>query len=407
MPAFNYIALDAEGHQKKGVLEGDNARQVRQQLREQGLTPLEVKEVRESGTKSTRSRTTIRFGKSVKVADLSLITRQLSTLLGAGLPLEEALKGVAEQTEKSHVKSILLGVRSRVLEGHTLANGMNQFPRAFPELYRATVAAGEHSGKLDLVLNRLAEYTEKQYQMRQKIRQALVYPSMMIVVSICIVTFLLIYVVPKMIGVFSQTGQQLPLSTVILVGISNSIKSYGWYFLAALVLLIIGLQRGLKQRAFRARWQLLWLRLPVLGRTTRVINSARFARTFGILFASGVPVLEAMTTAAYLITILPMRDAVEQAIARVREGTSISRALQQTGYFPPMAIHLIASGEASGQLEFMLEKASDQLESDVSGLIDNLLTLFEPIMILIMGGVVLFIVIAILLPIFNLDQFTG
>jgi general secretion pathway protein F len=406
MPAFNYIALNGEGHQRKGVLEGDNARQIRQQLREQGLTPLEIKEVRESRGKSARDKILVP-GKSVKVADLSLLTRQLATLLGAGLPLEEALKGVAEQTEKSHVKSILLGVRSRVLEGHTLANGMAQFPRAFPELYRATIAAGEHSGKLDLVLNRLAEYTEKQHQMRQKIRQALVYPSMMIVVSISIVTFLLIYVVPKMVGVFAQTGQQLPWSTVLLVGISNGIKSYGWYLLAIVVLLIFGLNRGLKRPAFRARWQLLWLRLPILGRTMRVINAARFSRTFGILFAAGVPVLEAMTAAAHLITIMPMREAVEQAISRVREGTNIHRALQQTGYFPPMVIHLIASGEASGQLEFMLEKASDQLESDVSGLMENLLTLFEPIMILIMGGVVLFIVIAILLPIFNLDEFTG
>jgi general secretion pathway protein F len=406
MPAFNYTALDTEGQEKKGTLEGDNARQIRQQLREQGLTPLDIKEVRESAAKSQRT-TPLFLSKAVKVADLSLLTRQLSTLLGAGLPLEEALKGVAEQTEKSHVKSILLGVRSRVLEGHTLANSLNQFSRAFPELYRATVAAGEHSGKLDLVLNRLAEYTEKQHQMRQKIRQALVYPSMMLVVSISIVTFLLIYVVPKMVGVFTETGQQLPIATVILLAISNSIKSYGGYFLAAFVALFFIVQRGLKKRSFRIRWQLFWLRVPVLGKTMRVINAARFSRTFGILFAAGVPVLEAMTAAAHLIIILPMRDAVEQAISRVREGTSISRALQQTGYFPPMVIHLIASGEASGQLEFMLEKGSEQLENDVSGLIENLLTLFEPVMILVMGGVVLFIVIAILLPIFNLDQFTG
>lgn len=402
MPAFNYTALDRNGKQKKGVIEADSSRQVRQKVREQGLTPISVDMVSE---KSARGKTP--KGKRISVADLALATRQMATLLSAGLPVEEMLLAVSEQTEKNHVKSVLIGVRSKVLEGHTLANGMNDFPKAFPKLYRATVAAGEQSGHLDKILNRLADYIEKQQSMKQKITQALIYPSLMTVVSISIVIFLLIYVVPKIIGVFSETQQSIPTLTAVLLAFSHGVQVYGIYILILLILAGLGFRQLLKKDAFRYRFHLVLLRIPILGNTLKVINSARFARTFGILFAATVPVLEAMRVACDLISILPMQQAVADSINKVREGTAINMALKQSGYFAPMSIHLIASGEASGQLEQMLEKTADNQDNDVAVLITNLLTLFEPLLIIVMGSVVLFIVLAVLLPIFQLDVIAG
>lgn len=402
MAAFNYHALSNDGKRQKGVLIADTARHVRQKLRDQGLTPLEVSTV--SKRASTKSRTFSLTIKRVNHAELALITRQMATLLSAGIPLDEVLSGVANQTNKPHIKSVLLGVRSKVMEGHTLAAGMNDFPGAFPKLYRTTVASGEKSGKLDQVLLKLAEYTEKQHHIRRKIRQALIYPTMMTMVSISVVIFLLIYVVPKIVDVFSQTNQTLPLATTILIGMSQGIKKYGLYLLGLIVIGSYVFKRCLKNPKFREKYDRLLLKLPILGNSIKTINSARFARTFGILNAASVPVLEAMKAAAQLITPLPMRNAVDTAIGQVREGASIHLALQKTNYFSPMFVHLVASGETSGQLETMLQKAALNQENDVEALIEGSLTLFEPLMILFMGGVVLFIVLAIMLPIFALDQ---
>ena len=293
------------------------------------------------------------------------------------------------------------------MEGHTLAAGMGEFPEAFPKLYQTTIASGEKSGKLDHVLLRLAEYTEKQHHIRRKIRQALIYPSMMTMVSISVVVFLLIYVVPKIVDVFTQSNQTLPMVTIVLIGFSMAVKHYGLYFLGVMIVAGYGFARWLKKPVFREKVDRLLLKLPVLGKNIKTINSARFARTFGILNAASVPVLEAMRAASQLITPLPMRYSVEGAIDQVREGASIHLSLDRTNYFSPMFIHLVASGEASGQLEDMLQKAAINQENDVEALIDSTLTLFEPIMILVMGGVVLFIVLAIMLPIFSLDNMSG
>lgn len=406
MPAFSYVALDPKGHRRKGMIEGDSARQVRQKLRDQHLVPIEVKVVSEA-TPSFHRNFKFKRRQRIQIADLSLITRQMATLLNAGLPVEEVLQAVAEQTEKPQVKGTLLAVRSRVLEGHSLATGMKDFPKAFPQLYRATVAAGEQSGRLDLVLTRLAEYIEKQHQMRQKIKQALVYPSLMTSVAILVVIFLLIYVVPQIVGVFTDTQQSLPGMTIVLLAISHFVHSYGIYLLIILAIGLLLFRRGLKKYQFRRWLHTQLLRLPVVGNTLKVINSARFLRTFGILFAAGVPVLEAMRVACELIRLLPMNEAVQRNIERVREGMSISQALKQTSFFSAMSIHLIASGESSGQLEMMLEKTADNQDHDVSLLIDNALALFEPLLIIIMGSVVLFIVLAVLLPIFQLDALSG
>lgn len=401
MTAFQYIALNPQGKRIKGVTEGDSVRAVRQELRDKQLMPLTVEAVSEKKTVTARFSFVSR---KMSSADLSLITRQMAILLQAGLPIDEMLTAVSLQTEKQSSKEILLGVRAKVLEGYALADGMNDFPTAFPVLYRTTIAAGERTGKLGQVLDQLAEYTEKQHYIRQKIKQALVYPIMMISVSLSIVIFLLIYVVPKIIDVFNQTNQVLPLATEILINISHFVAHFGLYVLLGLIIFIFMWVRALKRKNFRKKVQAFMLKIPVIGRAIRTINGARFGRTLGILNAAAVPVLEAMQAAAGLVKPLPMYDKIEIAIAQVREGSAISVALQKTGLFAPMFIHLVASGEASGQLDTMLEKAATYLEKDVEGLIQMALTLFEPLMIIVMGGIVLYIVLAIMLPIFALDN---
>jgi general secretion pathway protein F len=404
MPAYQYSALSPEGKTQRGVIEADSDKQLRTKLREQGLTPLQVTLI--TSNKKTLG-TSLYRRKRISINDLALLTQQLATLLAAGLPVTESLKGVAEQSEKSLIKSILMSVRSRVLEGHSLANALSNFPQAFSELYCATIAAAEQTGHLDVVLKRLAEYLERQQHIRHKVQQALVYPSLMSFVAIGIVGFLLAYVVPRIISVFSNTGQALPNTTLLLLAISHFIGHFGLATLLILALLLYGGQRLLKKEEYRRRWHFFLLKIPLIGYNIRTLSTARFARTFGILFAAGVPILDAMRASAKLITNLPIREAITDATARVREGMALHRALKQTNYFSAMTIHLIASGEASGRLEEMLERAANSQDQSVTRLIETGLTLFEPLIILFMGAIVLFIVLAILLPIFNLDQMTG
>ena len=363
MAAFEYTALDAQGREQKGVLQADNERQIRQQLRERGLVPLTVKGVEEQQRRETARKWTLRRG--LRVADLALLTRQLSTLLSAGLPVEEALQGIAEQTEQARIKSIIIAVRSKVMEGFTLAAGLADFPHVFPELYRATVKAGEESGKLGAVLERLAEYTEEQQSIRQKIQQASVYPLLMLIVSGLIVLALMVYIVPNIVSVFADTGQKLPTLTLVLIAMSGVVQTYGIFVLLLLMIFYVVWRRMLRNPAVRMRSDAFRLRIPLIGRVLRTINTARFAHTFSILTASGVPVLEAMRTGAEVITNLPMQAAVQMATARVREGTSIYPSLQEIGYFSPMMIHLLANGEASGQLASMLERAASIQDREV------------------------------------------
>lgn len=406
MTAFQYTAIDINGKRKKGVLEGDCPRAIRQQLREQQLTPLSVEIVSDNIAVTEKSVMAFfkRRKRKISAADLALITRQMATLLQAGLPIDEMLTAVSRQTEKQFVKEILLGVRAKVLEGYAFADGLGDFPVAFPAIYRTTIAAGERGGKLEQVLLQLADYTEKQHHIRQKIKQAMIYPIMMMSVSLSIVIFLLIDVVPKIINVFNQTDQVLPTATKILIAISSGVQSDGIYFIILCLLLMWCWKRALKNAAFQMKVHRVLLKLPVISRTIRAINCARFGRTFGILNAAAVPVLDAMQAALGLIKPLPMQDAISQAITQIREGTSIHFALQKTGYFAPLFVHLVASGESSGQLDVMLEKAATYLEKEVEGLLQTAMTLFEPLMILVMGGVVLYIVLAIMLPIFALDN---
>ncbi len=400
MPAFEYSALNARGRREKGVMEGDTPRQVRQLLRDEGLTPLDIQEVTRKRDRPGRARGFHRIG----AADLALLTRHLATLIRAGAPLEEALANVARQSRKNSIKSVIMGVRSRVMEGHSLAGGMAEFPSAFPELYRATVDAGEESGHLEAVLDRLADYTEARQVTRQKVSTALFYPVLLTVMALLVLGGLLGYVVPQVVQVFENLGQQLPLLTRGLIHVSAAVRDYGLYGLAAVLAAGLGVRQLLRRETARFKAHRLALALPVIGRLVRGLNSARFARTLSILSAAGVPILQALQISSRVVPNLPMRRAVEVVAHRVREGSLIHRALEQTGYFPPMTVYLIASGEATGQLQEMLERAAVQQERETDFTISTVLALFEPMLILTMGGVVLIIVLAILLPIFELNQ---
>lgn len=404
MGAFEYTAVDARGKQQKGVIEGDTAKRVRQQLRERNLLPLSVAEVAEKESSRQQSFT---IRRTLGAADLALITRQIATLVHSALPVEEALTAVGEQTENPRIKSIIMGVRAKVMEGHTLADGLADFPKAFPELYRATVAAGEQSGHLDAVLERLADYTEGRQELRQKVLNAMIYPIVLTVLAVGIVTLMLIYVVPKVVGVFANTGQELPALTSGLIALSDFLREYGLAVVAILVIIGWIFNRYLKNPGPRRKRDRMLLRIPVVGRIVRGFNTARFTRTLSILTGSGVPVLESLQISSEVISNLPMRDAVEEAAARIREGAPIGKSLAQGGYFPPLVIHLISSGEASGELDMMLGRAAQNQEREIDGLIAALLGILEPALIVGMGAIVLTIVLAILLPIFELNQLVG
>ncbi|HEX7116878.1 MAG TPA: type II secretion system inner membrane protein GspF [Steroidobacter sp.] len=402
MGAFEYVAVDASGRERRGVLEGDTARQVRQMLRDQSLLPVAVNEVAQTERRRRRAQFTLRRGLSA--ADLALLTRQLATLVRSGLPLEEALYAVSEQTEKPRIRSIVMGVRAKVMEGHTLADGLADFPAVFPELYRATVAAGEQSGHLDTVLERLADYTESREQLRSRTINAMMYPALLFLVCVFIVTILLIFVVPKIVAQFENTRTALPVLTRALIGLSEFLRDWGLALLALLIVSIVLFLRWLRDPAARRRFHHFVLRVPLLGKVVRGTNTARFARTFSTLTSSAVPVLEALRISGEVVTNLPMRDAVQDAAARVREGAPIGRSLGASKLFPPMMIHLIASGETSGDLETMLDRAATNQEREMDAILGAAVGLLGPLMILVMGGLVLLIVLAMLLPIFQLNQ---
>ena len=401
MGAFEYQVLDAGGRERKGVMEGDTARQIRQQLRDKGWTPLSVEAVEQ---REARRASGFALRRGINATELALVTRQLATLVQSGMPVESALATAAEQSEKMRLKKIILAVRAKVLEGHTLADALKEFPHVFPDLYRSTVAAGEHSGHLEAVLGRLADYTESRQALSQKMGLALIYPVLMIVVAVLVVVVLLAYVVPQVVGVFDNIGQELPLLTRGLIAVSDFLSAWGVPLVVLLVAAVTVFNLLLRRERFRSGWHRWLLRLPLVGRLVRGLNTARFARTFSILNASGVPVLEGMRIAAEVVNNLPMRRAVEEAARRVREGSSIHRALQRSGYFPPMVVHLIASGEASGNLDEMLERAATSQERELETAVSALMGILEPALILVMGVVVLIIVLAILLPIFDMNQ---
>ncbi len=403
MPAFDYKALDARGKQKHGVLEADSPRAVRQQLREKGLAPLAVEPAVE---KQTRANPLSSRGR-LSAADLALMTRQLATLIQASIPIEQALSATAQQSEKPRVKGMLIAIRAKVMEGYTLADSLGEFPRAFPRLYRSTVAAGEHAGHLDLVLNRLADYTESRQEARQKIQLAAIYPIILSFVAISIVVFLLTYVVPDIIEVFVKQGQELPTLTQGMLIMSEFLASYGVYLLLGIISAIVFFRLSLRKESNRLRFHRMLLNMPLFSGMVRGVNTARYASTLSILTTSGVPLVEAMRIAGEVLSNDYLRQELRGAAQRVSEGGSLHRSLDHTGYFPPMMLHMIASGETSGELDSMLERTARMQENTLQAKIAAIVGLFEPMMLLIMGVVVLIIVLAIMLPILNMSNLVG
>ncbi|MDX1458615.1 MAG: type II secretion system F family protein, partial [Marinobacter sp.] len=345
MPAFDYKALDTRGKQKHGVLEADSARAVRQQLRERSLTPLEVAPAVE---KQARTNPLSSRG-SLSAADLALVTRQLATLIQSGIPIEQALAAASQQSQKPRIKSMMIAIRAKVMEGYSLADSLGEFPRAFPRLYRSTVAAGEHAGHLDLVLNRLADHTERRQEARQKIQLAAIYPIILSFVALAIVVFLLTYVVPDIIDVFLKQGQELPALTQVMLSVSDFLSGYGVYLGALIVLAIVLFRMALRKPANRLRFHRSLLNLPMVSGLVRGVNTAQYASTLSILTTSGVPLVEAMRIAGEVLSNDYLRQELRTAAQKVSEGGSLHRSLDQTGYFPPMMLHMIASGESSGE----------------------------------------------------------
>lgn len=401
MGAFEYVALDHKGKESKGLIEGDTAKHVRQILRDRKLLPVQVSEVAQ---KEARRQSTFSFRRGMSPSELALITRQLASLSQSGLPLEEALLAVSQQNDQPRTKSILLGVRSKVMEGHTLADGLGEFPQAFPELYRSTVAAGEQSGHLDVVLDRLADYTESRQELRQRITNAMIYPIALVAMAAAIISFMLATVVPRIVSVFENASGELPALTRWLIAISDFMRNHWLILIIGIAALIYCIWWLLQQDGPKRSYHQFLLRMPITGRLTRGINTARFTRTLSILAGSGVPILDALKIAADVIENLPMRDAVNEASLRVREGASISQSLAASKLFPPMMIHLIASGETGGKLEDMLSRTANYQEREVDSLIATLLGILQPLLIVLMGAIVMTIVLAILLPIFEINN---
>ena len=406
MAAFDYQAVDSRGKIKKGVIEGDTPRQVRALLREQGLMPTEVTA---SLVKSKQKNRSSSFGRDKKITatELALLTRQLATLVESGLPLEEALLAVAEQTEKNTLKSMIMAVRTKVTEGYGLAESMAEFPQAFSHLFRAMVAAGEKSGHLDKVLDRLADYTEQRQKLRSQMIQAMVYPAIMTVVAIGVIVVLLTSVVPQIIGQFEHLGASLPGTTQFLIASSEFLQDYGLLlFLLIVIALIIFLQM-MKQETFKFAVHKKLLVIPGLGKVIRGVNTARFARTLSILTASAVPLLESMSIAGEVLDNLYIKNKVKASADKVKEGASLRLSLEQTKLFPPMMLHMISSGEKSGQLEHMLGRAADNQDREFEALMNISLKALEPAIMVTMAGIVLFIVMAILQPILQLNTLIG
>ncbi|MGL6315340.1 type II secretion system inner membrane protein GspF [Vibrio sp. WXL103] len=406
MAAFEYKALDAKGKQKKGVIEGDNARQVRSRLKEQGLIPVEITETRAKARKSSSAKKPA-FQRGISTPDLALITRQLSTLVQSGMPLEECLKAVSEQSEKPRIRTMLAAVRSKVTEGYTLADSLADYPHIFDELFRSMVAAGEKSGHLDAVLERLADYAENRQKMRSKLQQALIYPVVLVVFAIGIVAFLLAAVVPEIVGQFLTMGQDLPWQTEILLAMSDFIQEWGLILLGVFVVLVYLARFALSKPSIRLSWDRRIVRMPMLGKISRGLNTARFARTLSICTSSAIPILEGMKVAVDVMTNKFIKQQVNMAADNVREGASLRKALDQTQLFPPMMLHMIASGEQSGELESMLTRAADNQDANFESTVNIALGIFTPVLIALMAGMVLFIVMATMMPILEMNNLIG
>jgi general secretion pathway protein F len=401
MPAFRFEAATVAGRIERGIVDADSARQARTLLKDRGLTPLAVAPVEDRSAGASRS---LAIGGRLRDAELAMATRQLASLLSAKLPLERSLSAIIEQAERPLVRDRFAEVRSEVVAGQTLAAAMAKHPRDFPDVYRALVAAGEQSGDLALVMSKLADYVESRTGLAQRVKLAFTYPAIVTVVALAVIIALLTYVVPQVVGVFEQTKQKLPLLTVILIELSAFVRRWGWLVAILIAAGVVGARWLLRTPSLRLAWHTRLLDAPLFGKLIRGVNTARFASTLAILTGSGVPLIRALDAGAQTLTNDALRANVIDAVSRVREGSTLSRALAAGKQFPPVMIHMIASGEATGELPQMLERTAGTLSNEVERRTLTLTSLLEPILILVMGAVVLMIVLAVLLPIIEINQ---
>lgn len=409
MGAYAYKALDESGKTVKGILEADSERHVRSQLRAKKLKPIEVAsssgksaEIAEKSGFSFSRRPKMRLS----IRELSMVTRQLASLIKSGLPLDEALMATAKQSKSNDIKRVVLQVRSRVLEGLSLAQAMGDAPLAFNSMYRALVRAGEGSGYLSPVLERLADYTQTSQVLQQRIKMAMIYPLVMLVVSLGVISALMVWVVPKLMGIFDQGKRELPLLTKGLIACSEFLQNYGLILIAVIIGLIWLVKYLLKKPANLRRWHEIQLKLPVIGELTLQVNTSRFAATLSLLTASGVPLLQALNISSQVMSNVVLQESCDQVVASVREGVSLSRAMDQVGVFPPLLVQLVASGETNGTLAQQLDNAAKDQERDLEMMLGVAMGLLEPATIIFMGGAVGVIVLAILTPIFEMTQLT-
>ena len=409
MGAYSYKALDEAGKTVKGILEADSERHVRTQLRAKKLKPIEVASssgqaaaVNQKSSFSFTRRPRMRLS----IRELSMVTRQLASLIKSGLPLDEALMATAKQSKSNDVKRVVLQVRSRVLEGLSLAQAMGDAPQAFDSMYRALVRAGEGSGYLSPVLERLADYIQTSQVLQQRIKMAMIYPLVMLVVSLGVISALMVWVVPKLMGIFEQGKRELPLLTKGLIACSEFLQNYGLILIALIVASIWIVKHLLKKPKILRRWHEVQLKLPVIGELSLQVNTSRFAATLSLLTASGVPLLQALNISSQVMSNLVLQESCDQVVASVREGMSLSRAMDQVGVFPPLLVQLVASGETNGTLAQQLDNAAKDQERDLEMMLGMAMGLLEPATIIFMGGAVGVIVLAILTPIFEMTQLT-
>lgn len=405
MPVYSFEALSSAGETRKGVIEADSAKAARAQLRGQALVPIKVEPVSAQQTAAQRAgATTSRRQRVFGPTALTIWTRQLAGLVSSGLPLERALTSLSDEAEKAPERELVATLRSEVNSGSAFAKALSQHPREFSDIYVAVIGAGEQSGNLGLVLERLADDLEEQQALKSKLIGAALYPAIVSLVAIVIVLFLVTYVVPQVAHVFASSKHALPVLTVVMIGISSFVRAYGWLMLVAMVLIAIGARFALAKAAFRQRFDAAWLNLPILGRLSRSYNAARFASTLAMLAAAGVPILKALQAAAETLSNRAMRSDAQDALVLVREGAPLASALAQKKRFPPLLAMFSRLGEQTGQLPLMLQRAARQLSTEVQRRAMQLATLLEPLLIVAMGVVVMLIVLAVLMPIIQLNQ---
>lgn len=408
MPVYAYKGLNTKGRNVGGIIDADSPKGARQKLRRTGVYPIDLTEQRsEQGAVSGRWSLSVDVStwfERVSPQDLSLLTRQLATLVGAGLPLVECLNALIEQVDSARQKRILSQVREKVVEGGTLADALKAHPRVFNELFVNMVRAGEASGALDIVLVRLADYTERAAQLRTKVRSALTYPTFMALAGGSILLFLLSYVVPKITRIFQETQQSLPTITLALLAISGFAQRYWWLVVSAVLFAVIAVRASTRTPVGRLRFDRAVLRLPYIGKLLKKVALARFSRTLSTLLQGGLALLPSLDIVKNVVSNMVLQNAIEDGRNSIREGQSVAEPLRKSGVFPPLLVHMIAVGEKSGELESMLARAADAYDNEVEASVNALSTIMEPLIIIFMGAIVMFIVFAVMLPIFELND---